>query len=191
MASTFLCSTKIYSVLHHHTPGNSPGGRTLQIASSRKSSSRIRGSSASGNVESHEVVTDHLLRLIQGEERGLRTQKDAVKRAQIIKAIDALGEVGRDSTTTDSSLTSTWRMLWTTEEEQLFIIKNAHLFGTEAGDILQVPSLNQNIPLAEWLELFGNSDLQIYCEGPTKSKHSNVIYGSIESFRVWVKGFVG
>jgi hypothetical protein len=137
MASTFLCSTKIYSVLHHHTPGNSPGGRTLQIASSRISSSRIRGSSASGNVESHEVVTDNLLRLIQGEERGLRTQKDAVKRAQIIKAIDALGEVGRESTTTDSSLTSTWRVLWTTEE-QLFIIKNAHLFGTEAGDIFQV-----------------------------------------------------
>ncbi len=137
------------------------------------------------------MVTDNLLRLIQGEERGLRTQKDAVKRAQIIKAIDALGEVGRDSTTTDSSLTSTWRMLWTTEEEQLFIIKNAHLFGTEAGDILQVPSLNQNFPLAECLELFGNSDLQIYCEGPTKSKHSNVIYGSIESFRVWAKGFVG
>ncbi|KAH8941931.1 hypothetical protein BDL97_14G071500 [Sphagnum fallax] len=145
MASTFLCSTKIYSVLHHHTPGNSPGGRTLQIASSRKSSSRIRGSSASGNVESHEVVTDNLLRLIQGEERGLRTQKDAVKRAQIIKAIDALGEVGRDSTTTDSSLTSTWRMLWTTEEEQLFIIKNAHLFGTEAGDILQVIDVRKGI----------------------------------------------
>jgi hypothetical protein len=190
MASTFLSSTKIYSVLHHHTPGNSPAGRTLQIASSRISSSRIRGSSASGNLESHEVVTDNLLRLIQGEERGLRTQKDAVKRAQIIKAIDALGELGKESTTTDSSLTSTWRMLWTTEKEQLFIIKNAHLFGTEAGDILQVPSLNQNIPLAEWLELLGNSDLQICCEGPTKSKHSNVIYGSIESFRAWVKGFV-
>ncbi|CAM6034841.1 unnamed protein product [Sphagnum compactum] len=145
MASTFLCSTKIYSVLHHHTPGNSPGGRRLQIASSRISSSRIRGSSASGNVESHEVVTDDLLRLIQGEERGLRTQKDAVKRAQIIKAIDALGEVGRESTTTDSSLTSTWRMLWTTEKEQLFIIKNAHLFGTEAGDIFQVIDVSKGM----------------------------------------------
>jgi hypothetical protein len=96
-------------------------------------------------LESHEVVTDNLLRLIQGEERGLRTQKDAVKRAQIIKAIDALGELGKESTTTDSSLTSTWRMLWTTEKEQLFIIKNAHLFGTEAGDILQVIDVGKGI----------------------------------------------
>lgn len=29
-------------------------------------------------------------------------------------------------------------MLWTTEKEQLFIIKNAFLFGTQTGDVLQV-----------------------------------------------------
>lgn len=29
-------------------------------------------------------------------------------------------------------------MLWTTEKEQLFIIKNANFFGTAAGDVLQV-----------------------------------------------------
>lgn len=29
-------------------------------------------------------------------------------------------------------------MMWTTEKEQLFIIKNALLFGTQAGDVLQV-----------------------------------------------------
>lgn len=29
-------------------------------------------------------------------------------------------------------------MLWTTEREQLYIIKNASVFGTKAGDVLQV-----------------------------------------------------
>lgn len=29
-------------------------------------------------------------------------------------------------------------MLWTTEKEQLYIIKNAPFFGTKAGDVLQV-----------------------------------------------------
>lgn len=46
--------------------------------------------------------------------------------------------LGHDSVTTGESLSGTWRMLWTTEKEQLFIIKNANFFGTAAGDVLQV-----------------------------------------------------
>lgn len=46
--------------------------------------------------------------------------------------------LGRDRVTTGSSLSGTWRLLWTTEKEQLFIIKNAGFFGTKAGDVLQV-----------------------------------------------------
>jgi hypothetical protein len=40
--------------------------------------------------------------------------------------------------TTDESLSAAWRMLWTTEKEQLFIVERANLFGTEAGDIFQI-----------------------------------------------------
>ncbi|KAI9094531.1 hypothetical protein K1719_026651 [Acacia pycnantha] len=42
------------------------------------------------------------------------------------------------SVTTGDSLSATWRLLWTTEKEQLFIIEKAYLFGTQAGDVLQV-----------------------------------------------------
>ncbi|XP_072958543.1 probable plastid-lipid-associated protein 11, chloroplastic [Typha angustifolia] len=79
-----------------------------------------------------------LLRLVSDQDRGLRTQVDPAKRAEIIDAIDALATIGSGSITTDGLLSATWRMLWTTEKEQLFIIKNANLFGTEAGDVLQV-----------------------------------------------------
>lgn len=81
---------------------------------------------------------NRLLSLISDQERGLRTQSDPQKLSQIIQAIDAIAEVGKRAVTTDASLSATWRMLWTTEKEQLFIIKNASFLGTKAGDVLQV-----------------------------------------------------
>ncbi|EXB37578.1 putative plastid-lipid-associated protein 11 [Morus notabilis] len=79
-----------------------------------------------------------LLRLIAGEDRGLKTQRNPTKLASIVKAIDALADLGAGAVTTGSSLSATWRLLWTTEKEQLFIIDKASLFGTRAGDVLQV-----------------------------------------------------
>ncbi|GAB4861941.1 Probable plastid-lipid-associated protein 11, chloroplastic, variant 2 [Ancistrocladus abbreviatus] len=80
-----------------------------------------------------------LLNLISDQERGLKSQKNSKIRSQIIEVIEALAVIGRDSVTTDSSsLSGTWRMLWTTEKEQLFIIQNARWFGTKVGDALQV-----------------------------------------------------
>ncbi|KAL0538183.1 hypothetical protein IC582_027186 [Cucumis melo] len=79
-----------------------------------------------------------LLTLISDQERGLKTQKNPQKLASIVKSIDDLASLGRNSVTTDDSLSATWRLLWTTEKEQLFIIEKAHLFGTQAGDVLQV-----------------------------------------------------
>lgn len=79
-----------------------------------------------------------LLSLISDQERGLRTQRDPSKRAEIVAAIEALAAAAKGSVTTGPPLSATWRMLWTTEKEQLFIIKNAPFFGTEAGDVLQV-----------------------------------------------------
>lgn len=81
---------------------------------------------------------NHLLNLISDQERGLRTQSDPQKLSEIIQAIEDLASIGRDTVTTGSSLSATWRLLWTTEKEQLYIIKNAPFFGTKAGDVLQV-----------------------------------------------------
>jgi len=80
----------------------------------------------------------HLLNLIADQERGLKTQTNPEIRSQIIEAIDSLSVLGRDFITTGPSLSGTWRMLWTTEKEQLYIIKNAKWFGTQVGDVLQV-----------------------------------------------------
>ncbi|KAJ1430909.1 Plastid lipid-associated protein/fibrillin conserved domain [Sesbania bispinosa] len=81
---------------------------------------------------------EHLLALISDQDRGLITQKDPARRASIVEAIDAMAALGAGSITTGDSLSGTWRLLWTTEKEQLFIVEKAHLFGTRAGDVLQV-----------------------------------------------------
>ncbi|KAI3844273.1 hypothetical protein MKW92_023020 [Papaver armeniacum] len=93
------------------------------------------------------LAKNDLLDLIADEERGVKTQENPLKRMQIIKAIEALRVAGKNSTTTSAaSLSDTWRMLWTTEKEQLFIIKNAYLFGgTQAGDILQVIDVDAGV----------------------------------------------
>ncbi|XP_044504187.1 probable plastid-lipid-associated protein 11, chloroplastic isoform X2 [Mangifera indica] len=86
-----------------------------------------------------------LLNLISDQERGLKTQKDPTKLSAIIKAIDSMAVIGRDMVTTDGSLSATWRLLWTTEKEQLFIIEKAYLFGTQAGDVLQVIDVEKGV----------------------------------------------
>ncbi|XP_071698704.1 probable plastid-lipid-associated protein 11, chloroplastic isoform X2 [Rutidosis leptorrhynchoides] len=80
----------------------------------------------------------NLLNLISDQNRGITTQSDPQKLSQITDAIDTIALINRDQITTNDSLSGTWRLLWTTEKEQLFIIKNASFFGTKAGDVLQV-----------------------------------------------------
>lgn len=87
----------------------------------------------------------NLLELISKEDRGVRTQKDATKRDAIVNAIESMAVIGRNSITTSDSLSATWRLLWTTEKEQLFIIEKAGLFGTSAGDVLQVIDVQKRI----------------------------------------------
>ncbi|EFJ31779.1 hypothetical protein SELMODRAFT_36934, partial [Selaginella moellendorffii] len=89
---------------------------------------------------------DELLGLISDDERGLRSQKDKRRKERILRAFEALAaeSASSDGITTDSRLSGTWRMLWTTEKEQLFIVDKAPLFGTRAGDILQVIDVGEN-----------------------------------------------
>ncbi|KAL3516920.1 hypothetical protein ACH5RR_023822 [Cinchona calisaya] len=105
----------------------------------RPLTSTLTRSSLTDQSQTTLSAKNNLLTLISDQERGLKTQSDPQKLSQIIQAIDAIAEVGRGSiTTAHDSLSATWRMLWTTEKEQLYIIKNASVFGTEAGDVLQV-----------------------------------------------------
>ncbi|XP_031269696.1 probable plastid-lipid-associated protein 11, chloroplastic [Pistacia vera] len=92
-----------------------------------------------------QLAKQELLNLISDQERGLKTQKDPAKLSAIIKAIDAMAVIGRDMVTTDNSLSATWRLLWTTEKEQLFIIEKANLFSTQAGDVLQVIDVEKGV----------------------------------------------
>ncbi|KAL7102037.1 hypothetical protein ACP275_08G094500 [Erythranthe tilingii] len=77
----------------------------------------------------------HLLRLVSDQDRGIKTQSDPQKLSQIVEAIDSLAAVGRGTVTTDRSLSATWRLLWTTEKEQLFIVKNASFFGSMSSRV--------------------------------------------------------
>ncbi|KAG0535237.1 hypothetical protein BDA96_04G348900 [Sorghum bicolor] len=81
-----------------------------------------------------------LLRLIADQGRGLETQSDPSRLADIVSCIDALAAVspGADTVSDAAKLSGTWRLLWTTEQEQLFIVRNAPFFRTAAGDVLQV-----------------------------------------------------
>ncbi|MCL7023401.1 hypothetical protein MKW94_024378 [Papaver nudicaule] len=110
-------------------------------------SSSSSGSATQTAAEEALLAKKNLLDLIADEERGVKTQENPLKRMQIIKAIEAMRVIGKNTTTTSSALLSdTWRMLWTTEKEQLFIIKNAYLFGnTRAGDVLQVIDVDAGV----------------------------------------------
>ncbi|KAG2567867.1 probable plastid-lipid-associated protein 11, chloroplastic [Panicum virgatum] len=81
-----------------------------------------------------------LLRLIADQGRGLETQSDPARLADIVSCVDALAAVspGADTVSDAAKLSGTWRLLWTTEQEQLFIVRNAPFFRTAAGDVLQV-----------------------------------------------------
>lgn len=57
---------------------------------------------------------------------------------EVQSAVRTVADAGAGSVTTGESLSATWRLLWTTEKEQLFIIEKAPLFGTRTGDVLQV-----------------------------------------------------
>ncbi|KAK7395606.1 hypothetical protein VNO78_16170 [Psophocarpus tetragonolobus] len=105
------------------------------FATTRYSHPRFTCSSVTAQSRS---AKENLLALIADQDRGLRTQRDSAKRAAIVQAVHALAAAAAGSVTTGDSLSATWRLLWTTEKEQLFIVEKAPLFGTRAGDVLQV-----------------------------------------------------
>ncbi|KAI7748627.1 hypothetical protein M8C21_012427 [Ambrosia artemisiifolia] len=141
---------------------NNPLNQTLNIKT-RPTTLTPRASLTSQSLSS---AKSNLLNLISDQNRGITTQSDPQKLSQITEAIDTIASINSDQVTTDKTLSGTWRLLWTTEKEQLFIIKNAGFFGTEAGDVLQVidvekRSLNNVITFPPHGVFFVRSDMDI------------------------------
>lgn len=138
MATTRRCFLLLpISLNHPNCNPNSSKRQRIHNHASRITCSSITNQSQSAKQE--------LLNLIADQDRGLKTQKDPNKRSSIIKAIDDMAVLGRDMVTTGDSLSATWRSLWTTEKEQLFIIEKAYLFGTQTGDVLQVIDVEKKV----------------------------------------------
>eukprot|EP00775_Hariotina_reticulata_P010821 gene10821-10978_t len=95
-------------------------------------------------VKTHAVVdktVSTLLSEIAGTKRGLNTPAEL--QSSILSHVAQLGAAYADCTTTDpQTLSATWKLLWTTEKETLFIVQNASWFGTEAGEVYQVIDVN-------------------------------------------------
>ncbi|PRW59761.1 cytochrome P450 [Chlorella sorokiniana] len=90
-----------------------------------------------GSSKAQQAAVDRLLSSIEPCQRGLSATQE--QQAAVLDAVAALGDLGSGSTTTDADkLSATWKLLWTTEKETLWILKNAGLFGTAAGDVFQV-----------------------------------------------------
>jgi len=82
-------------------------------------------------------AVERLRSLVSPTSRGLKTSKEA--KDSILACVDELSIYGSKShNTSPSSLSATWRLLWTTERETLFILDRAGLFGTSAGEVYQV-----------------------------------------------------
>ncbi|MQL86367.1 hypothetical protein Taro_018904 [Colocasia esculenta] len=127
-------------------PNPSQSRGTIPCHPKLRHSSRTPVAARSASAgESLLLAKADLLDLISDQARGVRTEGNASRRAGIVRAIDALALYGKDMVTTGPSLSATWRMMWTTEKEQLFIIKNARLFGTETGDVLQVIDVGKGL----------------------------------------------
>jgi PAP_fibrillin len=92
---------------------------------------RVKQSSKASNAK-----VDQLISL--AEETQLGTKTDPTTKKELLRLVDELQEAQSGAVTTDSRINATWKLLWTTEKETLFIIQTAWLFGTKAGGVYQV-----------------------------------------------------
>jgi hypothetical protein len=103
----------------------------------RKPSSRP-ASITQASPSTPQVLKKRILDLASMSDRGLTSSKEQV--AQIRDLVSLLCEVSTEQqqkviTNTPAALSATWRLLWTTEKETLWILKNAGIFGTYAGEV--------------------------------------------------------
>jgi hypothetical protein len=85
-----------------------------------------------------------LLSLCGQSNRGLISSTDTTK--QILSLAEELASIQQDFPTVGPQLNATWKLLWTTEKETLFIINptTTQFFKTTAGDVFQVIDTDSN-----------------------------------------------
>eukprot|EP01026_Neomeris_dumetosa_P071337 TRINITY_DN7196_c0_g1_i4.p1 TRINITY_DN7196_c0_g1~~TRINITY_DN7196_c0_g1_i4.p1 ORF type:complete len:197 (-),score=7.63 TRINITY_DN7196_c0_g1_i4:286-876(-) len=88
-------------------------------------------------------LKSNLLNKLKQTQRGISTSPQL--KTEIEQHILQLSSIQKTSTTTiDNKINGTWRLLWTTEKETLFILKNAQFFGTTGGEAYQIIDLGTN-----------------------------------------------
>ncbi|CAL5220831.1 g2911 [Coccomyxa viridis] len=96
------------------------------------------------------------------------------QKADILAAVEELVEAGAGTGTASSqNINATWKLLWTTEKETLFILKQARWFGTEAGDVYQVVdvpggALNNVITFQNGAAFIVDSSLDLDADNPQR-----------------------
>lgn len=96
-----------------------------------------------GKKTNEKAIVDEILQIIAKTNRGTTTSNKDLK--ELTQRFDELEEL---SCTYDKNLLNgTWKLLWTTEKEILFIIKEkglAEFCGTTAGEVYQVIDLSRS-----------------------------------------------
>lgn len=129
--------------------------------------------------EQQEAV-QRLLDSIEGTERGLNPDQ----REAVLAAAAGLVVYGAGQTTTNAeALSGTWRLLWTTEKETLFILEKAGWFGTKAGETCQVNCGARCVSLAKSLAASGNTN---NCRGA--ANHGAACWSPVELQVIDVEG---
>ena len=91
----------------------------------------------------NEIMTD-ILEIVERSTKGTTTSASDEK--EMKEMFSELGTISENEDLNPELLDGTWRLIWTTEKEILFIIKKggmAEFFGTKAGDVFQVIDLKE------------------------------------------------
>eukprot|EP01023_Acetabularia_acetabulum_P059404 TRINITY_DN7138_c0_g2_i1.p3 TRINITY_DN7138_c0_g2~~TRINITY_DN7138_c0_g2_i1.p3 ORF type:complete len:194 (+),score=29.76 TRINITY_DN7138_c0_g2_i1:79-660(+) len=86
------------------------------------------------SIQTQQSLKSDLLNIIKPTKRGLLNSQAQI--SQILKDIEELST--SQNAASPEQINGCWKLLWTTEKETLFILKNAGFFGTEAGDSFQI-----------------------------------------------------
>jgi len=89
-------------------------------------------------------IMDDILDIVKRGDRGASSSADDKK--AMLEMFSELRTISETEELNPKLLDGTWRLIWTTEKEILFIIKEggmAEFFGTKAGDVFQVIDLKE------------------------------------------------
>lgn len=89
-----------------------------------------------GKTDSQRAAKAALLAEIEGTERGFRSGTST--RRAVEAAVDALAVHSGQSNTSDARLSGCWRLLWTSERETLFLLRNGIPFVGPARESYQL-----------------------------------------------------